>query len=714
MRHVFLNRKTEKVKKVAQPLLHDHAVFVAISYRFIISFKQVAHIIEAQEKLFESVPFKIKNLLDHTLKKIEQKSVHSHVSYLNSYSGFVIAVGKKVTKVRPGDLIAGITTNQDIDLICSSEYLMTKLAKKEYLRDVSVVGFATIALQLVRRASLVLGDQVGIIGLGVIGQLVTQLSKLTGCFVVGIDWKERVEKQIKNSSADMVFHTMDNIKQEIAYLTEHRGLDAIIVTDADMYHFLKEQLPHLIKQKGRIVFMENIETCVSDLLQKKEVDLLLTAPLELNEDNFTLENQPIDYSLASSCWLEQKNMQMIVSLIEQKKLIIAPLIEKEIAIDSIEQLSELAIDKKEVGILFSYQQDYISLPEQSKTLQESNIYPRMKDTIRFTPAVKNRLRVGLVGVGQFARNILIPILAKKKDITISAIVDIDSNQAMHVSRSHKEAKVCIYDDDLFQEDLVDVVMIASPHKYHANQICKALAQGKAVFVEKPMAVNFQQLEQVRSLLEQNPLLPFCVDYNRSFAPFIKKIKKVITQRSTPLMIQYRINAGRIPQAHWIQTDIGAGRVIGEGCQIIDLFCFLTEAQPISVSVESLHASRDDIFPTDNFCAQIRFDDGSLCSLFYSTLGHEKVSKESMEIFFDSKTILMDNYKNLHGFGLPSWFDEIAFTADEGHTELINNFFLALEQNIFVPPINFQRLDVVAYLTLIIDQLACDGGGTKEL
>ena len=189
---------------------------------------------------------------------------------------------------------------------------------------------------------------------------------------------------------------------------------------------------------------------------------------------------------------------------------------------------------------------------------------------------------------------------------------------------------------------------------------------------------------------------------------------MVKKRRAPLMMQYRINAGRIPQAHWIQTDIGAGRVIGDACHVIDLFCFLTEAQPISVSVESLHASRDDIFPTDNFCAQIRFNDGSLCSLFYCALGHLQVSKEYMEVFFDSKTIVMDNYKTLHGFGLPPWFDEIASTADKGHKALIDTFFDALKKDVFIPPISFNRLNLVAHLTLIIDQLVCEGGGTKEL
>src|SRR5205823_951608 len=151
---------------------------------------------------------------------------------------------------------------------------------------------------------------------------------------------------------------------------------------------------------------------------------------------------------------------------------------------------------------------------------------------------------------------------------------------------------------LFASNDVDAVLISSPHKYHCDQALRALQQGKAVFVEKPMVTDFEQLERMRTFLNQHPSIPFCVDYNRSFSPFMTKIKRVISKRSSPLVVHYRMNAGFIPKEHWIQTDIGAGRLIGEACHIFDLFCFLTDAKPRAVSVESLQPSHDNLFPTD--------------------------------------------------------------------------------------------------------------------
>lgn len=246
--------------------------------------------------------------------------------------------------------------------------------------------------------------------------------------------------------------------------------------------------------------------------------------------------------------------------------------------------------------------------------------------------------------------------------------------------------------------------------YHAEQTINALKNGKAVFLEKPMVTSFDQLHQLNNLL-LNPATPaLCVDYNRSFAPFTQKIKSVVAQRTTPLMISYRMNAGFIPKDHWVQTEIGAGRIIGEACHIIDLFCSLVGAKPQAVSVESLNTQRSDIGPSDNFSVQISFDDGSICTLMYTAIGNVKSGKERMEIFFDSKTIVMEDFVSLQGFGLPTTFNEKISTPRKGHEELLHAFFTYMRSKNSIPPFTPEHLLQTAHLTLIIDALACKGGG----
>jgi predicted dehydrogenase len=217
-----------------------------------------------------------------------------------------------------------------------------------------------------------------------------------------------------------------------------------------------------------------------------------------------------------------------------------------------------------------------------------------------------------------------------------------------------------------------------------------------------MATDFEQYARISSFLKQHESLPFCVDYNRSFAPFMQKIKKEIAHRSSPLVVHYRMNAGFIQKDHWVQTDIGAGRIIGEACHIFDLFCYLTDAKPTAVSVETIRPSGDDLFATDNFSAQVSFSDGSVCSLLYTSLGSASLGKERMELFFDSKAIVMDDYLSLHGYGLPKSFNERATIADKGHEFLMRQFFETVK-HAKPMPITIDRLNAVAELTLIIDQ-----------
>jgi len=305
------------------------------------------------------------------------------------------------------------------------------------------------------------------------------------------------------------------------------------------------------------------------------------------------------------------------------------------------------------------------------------------------------------------------LISKLPHVAIAGIADVDITNALNVGRTYGVAKVCTIDEELFVSNDIDAVVIASAHKYHCQQALKALRAGKAVFLEKPMVTTFEQLEQFRALLQQNNAGPLCVDYNRSFSPFMQKIKRALASRATPIMVYYRMNAGFIARDHWIQTDLGAGRIIGEACHIIDLFCFLTDSKPVSLSVESLHARRDDLFPTDNFCVQLRFADGSVCSLLYTALGHAHVSKEYMELHVEGKTIIVDDYMKLEGYGLPSSFNEATPIQDKGHAQLLRAFFDSVRDPQSVLPISVERLEMVAELTLIIDQLACAGGGARE-
>ena len=181
-----------------------------------------------------------------------------------------------------------------------------------------------------------------------------------------------------------------------------------------------------------------------------------------------------------------------------------------------------------------------------------------------------------------------------------------------------------------------------------------------------------------------------------------------------MIISYRINVGFIAKEQWLQQKMGSGRLLGEACHIFEMFLHLVNAQPIAVSVESLKPTNNYLFPTDNFTAQVSFSDGSICTLLYTSLGHVGSGKERMEVYFDSKTIVMDDYVTLEGFGLPFAFNENVKQPNKGHENLINSFLRAIKQDEYIPPISIERLNKATELTLIVDQLALKGGGEQSL
>lgn len=719
MRQVFLDSGTVVVKEVCKPLLNDYSVLVEVTYSFISSGTELATIAQAgKSSFFTNVPEKVKKVMaslatngvEGTKALIKSKLKGEFQSLGYSCSGRVIAVGNKVKRIRTGDFVAcaGAGYAHHADIVCVPEHLVAKVRDESFLKQASVTTLGAIALQGLRRAQVQLGESVCVIGLGLLGQLTVQLAKQAGCTVVGVDLLPDRLDLAKAHGADMVYNGInEEVQREIAYLTNHHGVDATLITASSPSDELIQQAIEVTRKKGKVIIVGDVGLGLKrDPLYTKEIDVLISCSYGPGRYDVNYEQRSQDYPYGYVRWTENRNMQAFVRLIEGGRISVDALIGKEITLDTLKDGYASIQSKEAIGVVLNYAQRKEDHPQ---------IKPAQKVTdATFAPRKKDGLRVGVVGAGGFAKVMLMPILSKLPGVKISAVVDANTSRSLTLSRLYGAARSLVSDASLFAEDLVDVVVIASPHKYHCDQALNALKNGKAVFLEKPMATDFRQLDQLMDYLKKNKNIPFCVDYNRTFSPFVQKIKHAVKRRSSPLVINYRMNAGFIPKDHWVQTDVGAGRLIGEACHIFDLFYDLTEAKPTSISVESMVARNENLFPTDNFVTTVNFDDGSLCTLTYTSIGHEKMGKERMEVFYDSKSIILDDYTQLIGYGLPYSFSTKARMPDKGHHALLDAFFTQLRNPIFESPIGLQRLEDVARLTLMIDKLACDGGGTKEL
>ncbi len=720
MRQIFLENGSLVVHNVAQPSLEENSILVSVHYSFISSGTEAATISNAQQSpLFTNIPHKIKAVL----KSLAQNGVEGTQALISSRlkgtlqplgyscSGKVIAVGKKVTKFRLGDFVAcaGAGWANHADVVCVPENLVVAVPDESTMKYASITTIGAIALQGVRRAQVQLGEIVAVVGLGLLGQITVELLKNAGCVVIGIDFLEDRLQLAKELGADYVFTSSDQVYKELEFLTKHKGVDCTLITAATESSEVVQSAMEYTRRKGRVVVVGDVGLNLQrNPLYKKEIDFLISCSYGPGRYDTTYEVEGYDYPYEYVRWTENRNMEAIVSLIKNKKLSVEKIASQEFHIEDVAQAYEKIKSKEALGIILKYtpKSDIAFIPAVKNVSKEKIIkFPNFTE--------KQNIRVGFIGVGGFAQVKLLPVVSKVKNVKISAIVDANIANAENTSRTYGAAFSLVNDAELFEKDLVDAVVIASPHSFHCNQIIEALKNGKAVFVEKPMVTTFEQHEKLSAFLKKHPDVPFCVDYNRSFAPFIQKIKHEITHRKTPVIIRYRMNSGYIPGSHWVQTDMGAGRLIGEACHIFDLFCFLTDSQVSSVSAEAIKPLSDNLFPTDNFSVQISFKDGSLCSLLYTALGHSDLGKEHMEVFYDGKSIVMDDYKKLEGFGVSKSFNEIMTFQDKGHNFIINKFFNGLRTENKTMPISIERLNTVSELTLIIDKLVCQGGGEQQ-
>lgn len=719
MRQLFLEKNAIAIKEVCQPLLEDNTVLVSVHYSFISSGTESATIENCSKRLFsgnisQKINRVIQSIITHGIEATKaQLKGHLKGKVLSlgySCSGQIIAVGKKVRGLRPGDFVAcaGGGYAQHADIVVVPENLVVKI-KKEQLKEASITTIGAIAMQGIRRSELQLGEIVCVVGLGLLGQLTVQLAKKSGCTVIGIDlMQERLDLAAQLGADYVYLASEENLKNDIAFFTQHEGVDCTIITAASKSDAIVQLAMEITRRKGKVVLVGDVGLNLNrSPMYEKEIDFLISCSYGPGRYDTNYEQENYDYPYAYIRWTENRNMQSFVKLLEDKQIRVDSLISETISIDDAEQAYEHIQKKAALGIVLEY------LPKKEAYTPAVHTYASVHDKPIFKPATQTELRVGFVGAGGFAQYKLMPIISKLNQVRINAIVDSSITQSINASRIYGAAKALTNDRDLFNEDLCDVVVIASPHLYHCDQIINALSHGKAVFSEKPMVTTYEQLDRLMKFLEDNKSVPFCVDYNRSFSPFMRKIKETIAKRSSPLVVHYRMNAGFVSKTHWTQTDIGAGRIIGEACHIFDLFSYLTDAEPVAVSVESLNPNRDDLFPTDNFSAQISYSDGSICSLLYTSLGHADVGKERMELYYDSKTIIMNNYCTLVGYGLSTTFNEKVTVPDKGHEQLIREFFGSVSTG--TPgPISLERLRTIAHITLVIDELACQGGGSSAL
>lgn len=725
MRQIFLDRGEVRIKNVVHPQVEPHTVLVAVHYALVGSGQECAAIAKGQPTFLETIPRKVKKVLscvispslEDAANAIQENRAQQYSTLGSSCTGRVIATGSLVKTVRVGDWVAcfGQEYAYYADVVCVPEHCLVKLPNKNILKVSALTAYGARAMHMIHKASLALGEIVAVVIHDLLGILVAHLCVKNGAQVIGICATIELFDQAQRCGVQHLFLMNDSsLVQSLEFITGNSGVDIVFIPSLSIHQLLFDPAC-IVCRKGRIVVgCESSSLINFSLVLHKEVQLFFASTYGAGTDESCYERGS-DYPIAHVRWTEQRNAQAFVRLISDGQ------ISQDLYAFPEYDIEELACKKniKSEGPLLGIYLKYIS--GQTDT-REFKISLAVKDSgplesvsvPSFFPARKSSFNIGIVGAPKLGKPYFFDDLLSLRAARIVAISDEDTTDAVNLG--YKCGVEHIYNsvDDMLSNESIDVVMVNSTYAKRASNTLKALQQGKAVYVEKPFITTFDDLALIDNFFTKNSMVPLCVDNYRLHSCLIMRIREITDNRKAPMIINYRMNVGGISKEELIQRDRGSGRIINDAAHIMHLFCALTGAEPTTVSVEALHGVTYNLFPTENFVVAVNFSDGSLCNLTYTVLGNVAMGTERMEIFVDGKSIILDDYIGLYGFGTPSWFNTTLATQDKGHKALLKLFFKGLKRDDNSASL-FSWNDIMqsTRLTLIIDQLACQGGGTNQ-
>lgn len=621
-------------------------------------FDKIAEISEIVSKVKQRI--KKKGLLStvdavkRNLSEDENSVVYRAIGYSNA--GVVIAIGRNVSEFNVGDHVAcagsGIATHSHYASIPVN--LAVPLPKSLSFEDAAFTTIGSIALQGIRRSEVTFGEHIAIIGTGLIGLLALQIAKSYGLCVTCLDINESRLAIAKTLGADNIISVNDPNVREVSYnLTEQKGFDAVLIYASTSSSSPSNMAMQISKRKGRVVVVGAVGMNLErEEMYKKEIDFVISTSYGPGRYDDNYEVKGIDYPFSYVRWTENRNMREFVRLLSDNLINISALSPKKYRIEEAETAYRELVEspEKNLASLFVYSDH----PEINRQI-----------ILKSTPTQKNIISVGIIGAGGFIQGNHLPNLKKlSKYYDIHSICDRSPSELKSLSEKYKVKKVTTDYLDIVTDTEIDLVIVGTRHNTHFEIIMSAIANNKHILVEKPLCMTQSELEKIRESAKRSAGT-IAVGFNRRYSIYGLWLKDIL-KNQIPVFINYRINAGHLPEDHWTQQfDIGGGRIIGEFCHFIDFVNYLINEFPVDLSVSKIPVS-SIIKSRDNVFVNLSYPNGSAATVTYTTIGNKSAGKERIEVFFGNNTIIVEDFKKISCFGSKIFKGNSSIVLDKGH------------------------------------------------
>lgn len=587
--------------------------------------------------------------------------------------GVVAAVGHGVPQFKVGDRV--LSNGPHADVVRVPKNLCAKIPANVSDEAAAFTVVASIGLQGIRLAAPTLGEAVVVTGVGLIGLLTVQLLKAQGCRVLAIDFDQRKLALAQSFGAEICNPGLgeDPVAAGLAFSRGH-GVDAVIITASTKSNDPVTQAARMSRKRGRIILVgvTGLELNRADFYEK-ELSFQVSCSYGPGRYEPEYEQQGVDYPLPFVRWTEQRNFEAVLDMLAAGALNVEALITHKFLFEEAPAAYQvLTDDKTALGILLQYPGDTAPRHVRTVMLQQASFDPQQ-------PVL------GFVGAGNYAARVLIPAFKAAGAQLHSISTSGGINSVIHGSKGGF-SQATTDTDALINNPALNTVVVVTQHNSHARFVAKALAAGKHVFVEKPLAITLAELAEVEQAYQQSAgQSVLMVGFNRRFSPQVQKMKALLAPVQEPKSFIMTMNAGAIPADHWTQDpQVGGGRIIGEACHFIDLMRYLAGSEIISVQARRMGDNPHQAITEDKAAIMLGFADGSFGTIHYYANGAASLPKERIEVFAAGRVLQLDNFRKLTGYGWPGFSKMNLWRQDKGQAACCAAFLSAIQQGKAAP------------------------------